>query len=324
METPQISVLVCTRNRSRLLAEALDAILAVDDPGLPWELLIIDNGSTDDSLEVAQGVAARHARVRVEVEEELGLSAARNAGVRLARGEHLVFVDDDAFPEPAWLRDLVDALRTEGVLAAGGPVDPLFAGELPPWFGASYMPYITVWDLGPERVELAYNEYPRGANMAFHREAFERFGLFSHHLGRRGKSLLSCEETEFCLRIERGGGKVLYTPGARVGHRVNAERITRAWLLDRFGSQGRSEAIVDWQHGSWAGLKWGFARFRKNAANAAHATGEGSALLAACQHRSRNAYLLSAVLCPFTVPRYSPGPEAGVVKPWAELVRALG
>lgn len=326
MESPHISVIVCTRNRSQLLVEALEAILAVEDPGSPWELLIIDNSSTDDTLTIAQGFASRHPHVRVEVEAELGLSAARNAGVRLAQGEQLVFVDDDAFPEPGWLLDLVDALEGEEVLAAGGPVDPLFEGQLPAWFDASYMPYITVWDLGEERIELAYNEYPRGANMAFRRQAFERFGGFSHHLGRRGRSLLSCEETELCLRIERGGGKVVYTPGARVDHKVKADRITEKWLLDRFAAQGRSEAIVDWQHGSWAGLRWGSARFRRNAANAAHAAAEGqsTSLLAACQQRASKAYLWSALLCPFTIPRYSPGPEAGVVKPWADFVRRLG
>jgi glycosyltransferase involved in cell wall biosynthesis len=326
MEKPEVSVIVCTRNRSQLLEGALEAILAVNDPGFPWELLIIDNSSTDDTLEVAQRVAALHPHIRVEIEGELGLSAARNAGIRLAQGDYLVFVDDDAFPEPGWLQDLVEALQEEGVMASGGPVDPLFEGQLPTWFGASYLPYITVWDLGPKRVELAYNEYPRGANMAFRREVFERFGGFSHHLGRRGRSLLSCEETELCLRIERGGGKVIYTPGARVKHRVNADRITEEWLLNRFGAQGRSEAIVDWQHGSWAGLRWGFARFRRNAASAAQAVAEGggSNLLASCQQRSRSAYLKSALLCPFVIPRYRPGPEAGVVKPWADLVRALG
>jgi GT2 family glycosyltransferase len=223
--SPRTTVAVCTRNRSRSLLDACEATLAVDPPDGGWELLIVDNRSTDDTAEVARELAAREPRVRVEVEPEIGLSAARNAGFRHARGELVVYVDDDAYPEPGWLRALVAAFDREGVLAAGGPVAPRFEGELPGWLGERFLPYLTVWDLGPEPIELTYNEYPRGANMAFHRDVFDRFGGFSTQLGRKGRSLLSCEETELCLRIERGGGKVLYVPEARVEHSVDAGRI---------------------------------------------------------------------------------------------------
>jgi glycosyltransferase involved in cell wall biosynthesis len=322
MDQPTLSVIVCTRNRSRLLAEACGAILAVDSPGEPWELLIIDNGSTDDTLDIAHQVAAEDARVRVEVEERLGLSNARNAGIRHARGELLLFVDDDAFPAPGWLVGLAKALRLEDVLAAGGPVEPRFAGELPEWFGPTYRPYVTVWDLGPELVDLHYNEYPRGANMGFRRETFERFGGFSHHLGRTGSSLLSCEETELCLRIERGGGRVVYTPEAPVEHHVDASRITEGWMIDRFGAQGRSEAIVDWQHGGFAGLRWGLSRARRHLE--AVRQNPAGPLHVRCQETAYRAYRWSALFCPLRIPRYRPGPEAGEVKPWRPLVRALG
>lgn len=311
------TVIVCTRNRSKQLITACEAILAIDYPRDLWQLLIIDNNSTDDSLAVARAIAERYpGQVRAHVEKELGLSAARNAAIDLAEGEILAFIDDDAFPEPQWLRGLVDALAGDGALAAGGPVEPIFSAELPPWLEDRYLPYLTVWDLGPEILELRYNEYPRGANMAFRREAFERFGTFSHHLGRRGASLLSCEETELCLRIERGGGKVIYTPEARVGHQIDAGRITESWLLGRFGAQGRSEAIVDWQHGGLAGLRRGWQRFRRHAADATRATGDGSDLFRRCQASSYRAYTWSALRCPFTVPRYRPSAATGAAAPW--------
>ena len=316
-QLPSSTVIVCTRNRSQRLLDACEAILRIDYPRDRWRFLIVDNDSTDDSLDVARSLAEKHPDlVRVHVEKELGLSAARNAGIRLAEGEILAFIDDDAFPEEGWLRGLVTALSRDDVLAAGGPVEPLFSGELPPWLGERYLPYLTVWDLGPEIVELAYNEFPRGANMAFRREAFERFGDFSHHLGRRGASLLSCEETELCLRIERGGGKILYTPDARVGHQVDAGRITEKWLLDRFGAQGRSEAIVDWQHGGIAGLQRGWRRFRRHAEEAARENGSGSELFRRCQESSFRAYKRSALRCPFTVPRSRPSAAAGPAEDW--------
>lgn len=307
---PFASVVVCTHNRSQLLAEACETALAVDYPPERWELIVVDNRSTDDTPEVARAVAARHpSRVRVVEEAEIGLSAARNRGILEACGEVVAFLDDDAFPEPVWLSALVRALTTEGALAAGGPVEPLYNGELPSWFGPRHLPYITVWDRGTEPHELAYNEYPRGANIAFHRSAFERFGGFNPQLGRKGSSLLSCEETELCLRVERGGGTVLYVPEARVRHRVAAHRITRQWLIDRYGAQGRSEAIVDWMHWGLGGLLRGVWQAAANLLRARRnrdPDDPATTLVATCQRRTLGGYLAGALKAPFSLPRWRP------------------
>ena len=258
------TVVVCTCNRSRMLVEACESALAVDFPADRWELVIVDNRSTDDTLQVAHDIGARHpGRVRVIEELEVGLSAARNAGIAVARGEIVAFLDDDAYPEPSWLAALDRTFADPAVQAAGGPVTPRYAGSLPDWLTGPYLPYLTVWHPGPEPLALHYNEYPRGANVAFRREAFERFGGFSTHLGRKGKTLLSGEETEICLRIERDGGEIRYVPDAGVDHRVHAERITRDWMLARFGAQGRTEAIIDWMHAGFRGLRQRAGRAKK-------------------------------------------------------------
>lgn len=311
------SVIVCTHNRSRQLTEACEAILAMDYPAERWEMILVDNRSTDDTPEVARAfAAARPERVRVIEEGELGLSAARNAGVRAARGEILAFLDDDAFPEPGWLAAVVEAMAPADVHAVGGPVDPLFDGPPPEWLGERFLPYLTVWDLGPEIVELSYNEFPRGANMAFRRQAFELAGPFSPHLGRKGKRLLSCEETELCLRLERLGKRVLYVPGARVRHRVGVTRATPAWLAARFEAQGRSEAVVDWRHGGLRGLRLGSRRFFANALAARRDPSPDGLVLRRCQARSLLGYLKGALTAPLTVPRYRP--PAGA-RPWRPL-----
>ena len=309
------TVIICTRNRSASLANVCESVKQVELPGGTWELVIVDNGSTDDTLEVARAFAARNPRLaRVIEAPKPGLSAARNAGVRAARGGIIAFLDDDAFPETAWLMAVTDALRGPGVLAAGGPVEPLFRGTLPDWLHAAFLPYLTVWDLGQETRSLTYNEYPRGANMAFRREVFERFGLFSTHLGRKGRSLLSCEELELCLRIERGGGEILYVPAARVRHVTVAARLTRSWLKARFGSQGRSEAIVNWMHGASRGLWKGFVRFGKNAIHAMRARGSDP-LMAGCQLHAFAGYVRGALAAPWRVPRYR-APENEAVLSW--------
>jgi GT2 family glycosyltransferase len=265
----EAAVVVCTRNRSVALARACEAVLEVDFDPRRWEMLIVDNSSTDDTADVARSVAEAHpTQVRVVVEEEIGLSAARNTGIAATDAEIVAFIDDDAFPEQGWLTAIVKGFRRPEVMCVGGPVAPLLEGELPPWFRGRFLPYLTVWDLGDEEADLRYNEYPRGANMAFRRSGLEAVGGFSTHLGRKGASLLSCEEIELCLRLERAGWGILYRPDARVRHLTPAERITPDWMRARFSAQGRSEAIINWMHGGIAGLRTGLRATRRHAANA--------------------------------------------------------
>jgi glycosyltransferase involved in cell wall biosynthesis len=306
---PFVSVVVCTRNRAQILAQSSAALLAIDYPPDRWEVLIVDNRSTDDTLKVAHEIArGRPDLVRVVEEREIGLSVTRNTGIREARGDIIAFIDDDAFPEPGWLRALVEVLLQENVLVAGGPVEPWFQGELPPWFSDIYLPYLAAWDRGAEIHPLTYNQYPRGNNIAFRRAAFEHYGDFSRHLGRTGASLLSCEETELCLRVERGGGRILYAPGARIRHLTAAERVTPDWLARRFFAQGRSEAILEWRHAGWRGLGRGWLRWRRMSLQAArqrHLVPDGP-LLVRCLRSALAGHTCGFLSSPFSVPRYRP------------------
>jgi glucosyl-dolichyl phosphate glucuronosyltransferase len=252
---PSVEVVVCTRNRAPLLPRACEAILQQDYPAELWRLLIVDNASTDDTFATALALAQRFpGRVRAVQCRQVGHSAARNAGVRESTAEIVAFTDDDALPDPGWLRTLIEVMQREGAQAGGGPVDLALSGELPPWFLEHYLLYLAIWRPAAETSRLTYNEYPRGVNLAFRRQAFERYGFFSPHLGLRGKRQLFCEETELCLRIERNGGRVVYSPQSRVRHCVDAGRFTVHWLSRRFVAQGRSEAILNWMHGGWRGL----------------------------------------------------------------------
>ncbi len=259
---PGVSVVVCTRNRSALLARACTEALQQSLTGHEMELVIVDNNSTDDTFDVARNIRSEYpGRVSAIRETEMGLSAARNAGIRQAQGEFVAFLDDDAFPDPGWLQSIVDALETDGVQCAGGPITPLFQGELPDWFLGRFLPYLSAWDLGDDELDLTYDEYPRGANIGFRREALRATGGFCTDLGRKGNNLLSGEEIDVCLQVERLGGRIAYVPRARVRHVVNIERLSRAWMLERFDAQGRSEAIINWRHGGLTALIRGLKTF---------------------------------------------------------------
>lgn len=310
-------MVICTRNRSELFAQTCEALLATGDRRTGWELIVVDNASTDDTVERARALQRSSPRPMAVVREAtVGLSAARNAGVLHARGQIIAFLDDDALPSGSWLTALLQVLQEDRVYAAGGPVEPRFTSRPPAWFSDRFLPYLTVWDLGPEPLYLTYNEYPRGANMAFRREAFDRFGLFSPHLGRKARSLLSCEEIELCLRIERGGGLIAYAPRARVAHLVDGKRVTRRWLEQRFRAQGASEAIVDWRHAGLAGLACGLRRAVERAVRSRRGLDESERLVRRCELAAAGGYLRGVATAPLTIPRYRPRPEAGPAAPW--------
>ena len=308
-ELPRATVIVCTRDRAAVLRTALQSLLALDYPADRWEILIVDNGSVDETPRIASELAAeRPDRVRVVTEPRGGLSLSRNRGVREATGQVIAFADDDAYPDAGWLRALVAALERHDAMVAGGPVEPIFTGAVPEWCTPVFFPYFAVWDEGSEPHFLRYSNYPRGNNMALRREVFERFGYFSPHLGRTGTSLLSCEETELCLRVERGGGRIVYAPEARMRHLTPMERITPEWLARRFFAQARSEGILEWRHAGWRGLRSGWLRWygmsRRGAARAA--VSRADHVLAQCLRRGFLGHSIAVLTAPLTVPRYRP------------------
>ncbi len=243
------SVIVCTHNRSSLLSEGVPQVLAQQLPAGGYEVLIVDNASSDDTPERARDLIERYpGRVRYARENRLGLSSARNAGIRHANGLIIAFIDDDAVPDQGWLASLVSAFDDPAVACAGGPVIPVLQGDLPAWFSPKLQNYISIFDKGSEPVPLIYNEYPRGVNIAFRKTVFQMVGLFSISFGRKGQSLMSYEEIELCYRIERAGWAIRYVPGASVRHTVHAERLSQDWFLRRFYWQGKSEAYFDLIH----------------------------------------------------------------------------
>ena len=163
-ESLAATVAICTANRCARLAETLAALLPGVDFGAA-EVVVVDNGSIDGTPRLLAEVVAAHPRgVRAVREERAGLSAARNRAVREARGDLLLFLDDDALPAPGWIEAYFAAFGDGPIAAAGGPVEPIFDGALPEWLDDRFLPYLSVWDRGPRVTPLRYNELPRGAS----------------------------------------------------------------------------------------------------------------------------------------------------------------
>ncbi|MEJ2086722.1 MAG: glycosyltransferase family A protein, partial [Acidobacteriota bacterium] len=180
------TIIVCTCNRVDDLEVTCRGLLDLSASDPQIDLLVVDNGSSDRTPALLTDLSAKSSnRFRWIREPRSGLSLARNAGIAASRGEVLIFIDDDALPSQGWLAALLSSLDEPSVWAAGGPVDPSISSDVPDWFSARFLPYLSAWDRGPEAESSVYNEYPRGTNMAFKKHVFAELGDFLPQLGRR-------------------------------------------------------------------------------------------------------------------------------------------
>ncbi len=230
------SVIVCSLDRADELAACVDALVAHGVLAGGNEIVIVDNGSTDGTAEVARAAAARHAGITVVHEPVHGLSRARNTGAAAARHDLLCYLDDDARPAPGWLEHLRDAFVDPAVQIAGGPIHGLWPAERPEGWPApdfALEGYFSVLDLGD--ADLVRDESPLyGANWAARRSALERAGGFDQRWGTSDDCKLVADETCVAFRLaDLGAGRTAYAPGAAVGHRVSSGRVDEGWLVLR-------------------------------------------------------------------------------------------
>jgi GT2 family glycosyltransferase len=219
-----ISVIVATYNRSSCLKNLLQSLAQLRAPvGEPWELIVVDNKSTDDTADVVRRFAAGAPfKVTYIFESCQGLSHARNTGVKAASGEILVFTDDDVTVDPNWLRGFEEAFSRFDCAGVGGKIVPVWSTPKPSWLhnGSRPLRYgaIVSFDQGEEAHPLIKPFV--GANMAFKKKAFDTHGKFRTDLGKRGTDAMLGEDTELCLRLMHHGQALVYAPGALVYHPV--------------------------------------------------------------------------------------------------------
>ena len=249
-DTIKVTIAIPTYNRADFLRQTLAGITQQHFPRDHFEVLVIDNNSTDRTRAVVAEFASAYPTPRYIREEQQGLDYARNRAIAEARGEIILFGDDDILVRPDWLAQMAVPLladsATRRIGAVGGEVIPVFPDGLPDWVREWHAPLAFRADTGP----LEPRHSPMGANLAFPAWVFEKLGGFHTALDRAAGNYFSGGDSEMIRRIRAAGFDVWFSPAAAVQHQMPASRTTfryarrhafdsaRSRVIDRAGQPG--------------------------------------------------------------------------------------
>jgi glycosyltransferase involved in cell wall biosynthesis len=248
----KITVAICTWNRCESLRQTLQEMCSLEIPaGVEWELVVVDNNSTDDTRHVVETFMAR-LPIRYVFEPVQGLSHARNRAVAEANGEYILWTDDDVLVSRNWMEAYVSAFKRHPEAAFfGGPVEPWFEGEPPKWLAETAIKLLggafAVRDLGRHERQLGCGEddLPFGANYAL-RMDWQRRYQYDVRLGVKGAARVHGEETRLLEEILKDGGQGYWVPEALVRHWIPKIRQTTAYVWRYYFGAGRTEFLLSY------------------------------------------------------------------------------
>lgn len=245
----KFSIIIPTYNRADELRLTIRSIAGLTVAG-DWELLVVDNKSTDQTRATVEEESARFpAPLRYIFEPEQGRYAAMNTGIHAAQGEIIVSTDDDARFEPDWLTRAAAGLEALGCDYVGGKVLPIWKGAVPAWLPnrpGRHWAVLALQNHGAKPIEFGVNgvPWPLGINTATRREAFDRAGLFDNRLGRKAGTLRNQAQREWHLRARAAGLRGFYVPEMIVHHVVETERLNKEYFRRWYYWHGISRAIL--------------------------------------------------------------------------------
>ncbi len=249
-----VSIIICSRNRCASLLGVIQAMYEQKGTDtLAWELIVVDDASTDATRKTVEDwIADGHPQTRYLFEPTIGQAFAMNRGTVNAKGKLLIFTDDDVVLDSRWLVSHLFAFEKFNCAGVGGRLLPMFTPAPPKWY-RSDIPFPYRFDFGDQPTALTAP--PFGANMAYRRDAFVKYGLFRTDLGSTpdnpaGKGV----DSEFGRRLMAGGEKIMYAPDALLYHPLDARLITPAFMHKWYYQYGRSQVLR--QSADLAGVRW--------------------------------------------------------------------
>jgi len=244
-----LSVILCTYNRATLLEKALRSLEQIRQPaGLAWELVLVDNNSSDDTKAVGDAAIRRGTLpCRYVFEPRQGKSNALNTGIAQAKADVLAFTDDDVIFDADWLGAVCKPFDDPKCLGIGGQIVPVWSTPRPSWYAETgpyaLMTAIIRYQFGDQLKPV--EKPPWGSNMAFRRDAFTRYGTFDPRLGPMGTTLMRGEDVVLGQRMLAAGERLLYVPDAIVYHPVEPQRLRKAYFQAYYYQHGRMEVRIN-------------------------------------------------------------------------------
>lgn len=250
-ERPSVSIILSTHNGGQKLINTLEAFTKLSYPESKVEIIAVDNNSTDDSS------ASLHQYetllpLTILTEERQGKNFAMNTALSRAKGDLIVFTDDDVIPEKDWLNNIIEiSIEKDNFDIFAGTILPNWPTELPAWISHTLnigMLYAITPDMEPGPVP-AWAVW--GPNMAVRKSALDRTHGFDTQVGPDGSTnYIMGSETELLNRLERLGHRAWFAKSAVIHHQIRADQLDRNWALQRYFRFGRSSYKLNNQRAS--------------------------------------------------------------------------
>jgi glycosyltransferase involved in cell wall biosynthesis len=250
--TINISVIIPTRNRAKLLDRALESLRYQTYPKNNFEILVIDNDSIDGTKTVCNKFLPEFPNLIYHHNPILGLHAGRHFGLKKAKGEIIVFTDDDIRAFPTWLEAIAETFQDPEVTLVGGKILPDYESSPPEWISrlwkysqqGRWLGYYSVLDFGDEIHEIS-PLFVWGCNYAIRKEVVFELGGF--HPDGMPKELIRYRgdgETSLSIKLLKSQYKTIYNPSASVHHFVSSSRMNKDYLKWRSYIQGISDSYT--------------------------------------------------------------------------------
>jgi glycosyltransferase involved in cell wall biosynthesis len=254
-----LTVIIPTRNRAIFLKSVLKSLELQTYPKDLFEVLVIDNGSADNTKQVVESARQQLVNLHYFYEPTPGLHVGRNLGMKMAKSDILVYGDDDIEAFPTWLEGISDAFRDEEVMLVGGKVLPKFEVPPPLWIqqmwnknkqGFRSIVFLSILDLGDE-IMIINPLYIYGCNFSVRKSVLNETDGF--HPDAMPDELIRYRgdgESYVSRYIKQKGYKAVYHPKASIYHSIAAARLTRAYFCRRAYLQGISDSYSILRNGA--------------------------------------------------------------------------
>jgi glycosyltransferase involved in cell wall biosynthesis len=228
---PFLSVVICSFNREKYIADAIESLVNQTLTSDLYEILIIDNNSKDKTAKIALEWLEKHKathQILYFKETNQGLCFARNRGIQEAKGQFICYIDDDGIADPNFLEVQYNFLKENpDVIGLGGKIIPRYVHGKPAWIDGILEGLVSKVDHGNSNFQYSGRKYPVGCNMTYRKDILEQVGMFDTSIGQVGNNLVRGDETELYDRIKKLNKPIYYLGNSRVEHVIEQDRLTR-------------------------------------------------------------------------------------------------